>query len=97
MNNELGFVCYPCDKTLDNKRTCLEHINSRLCKLGSNQEQMYHAKIVGLVCFTCEKAFRSKIDAALHLVHGNCCNSSFTTSTCTEDNSIENQFFKLKI
>lgn len=97
MNNELGFVCYPCDKIMENKRTCLEHINSRLCKLGSDQQQMYHAKIVGLVCFSCEKAFKSKIDVALHLVHGNCCNNPSIISTRTEDNSIENRFQKLKI
>lgn len=97
MNNESGFMCYPCDKMFDDKRTCLVHINSKLCKLGCDQNQMYHAKILGLVCFSCEKAFKSKIDAALHLVHGNCCSRPSITTTCTVDNSIEHKFNQLQI
>lgn len=101
MNTESGFLCYPCDNVFGDKRTCLEHINSKLCKLGcvDDHNQLNHAKILGLVCFSCEKAFKSKIDAALHLVYGNCCSRPTITSTCTGDQmkSIENNFNKLKI
>lgn len=93
MNNKSSIVCYPCELVFDDRKSCLEHINSKSCLLGSPNVSN-QSKILGLVCYSCKKGFNSKMDSALHLIYENCSNNS---SIITEENSIVYAFEKMEI